>query len=138
MDLTVLDAGVLIAVLNAEDAHHHPARQALASARGRGDRFVVPASAYAEVLVAPLRRSPASGAAVEEFLEALPASVEAATRQIAHRAAGLRARHGNRLRLPDALVVATAIVLEADRVVTTDARWPDLGITVQVVGTTSG
>jgi hypothetical protein len=52
-------------------------------------------------------------------------------------AAELRARHGNRLRLPDALVVATAIVLEADRVVTTEARWPDVGITV-VVGTHSG
>jgi predicted nucleic acid-binding protein len=34
----------------------------------------------------------------------------------------LRAATG--LRLPDALVVATAIVVDADRLLTTDARWP--------------
>ena len=84
--------------------------------------------------MAPLRQSPASGNAVDDFLEALPASVEPATRKIARRAAELRARHGTRRRLPDALVVATAIVLEARRVVTTDTRWPALGMNVEVVG----
>jgi predicted nucleic acid-binding protein len=138
VDLTVLDAGVLIAVLNADDAHHDRARQAVAAVRDRGDRLVVPASAYAEILVAPMRQNPASGDAVDEFLDALPASVEPATRQIARRAALLRARHGGRLRLPDALVVATAIVLDASRVVTTDARWPDVGITVEVIGMPPG
>jgi len=139
MALTVLDAGILIAILNADDAHHVGARHAVAAGRDRGDRLVVPASAYAETLVAPFRRSPASADAVDEFLDALPAAVEPATRQIARRAADLRARHGNRLRLPDALAVATAIVLEADRVVTTDGRWPDLGIgiRIEVIGATS-
>ena len=65
MDLTVLDAGVLIAVLNADDVHHDRARKALAALRDRGDRLVVPASAYAEILVAPLRQSTATGDAVE-------------------------------------------------------------------------
>jgi hypothetical protein len=46
----------------------------------------------------------------------------------------LRATHGNRLRLPDALVLATAGVLEADRVATTDARWPEIGVPVDVIG----
>lgn len=134
MDLTVLDAGVLIAVLNADDVHHGRARGALSAARDRRDRLVVSASAYAEILVAPLRQGAASGDAVDAFLEALPASVEPATREIARRAAELRARHGTRLRLPDALVVATAAVLGARRVITTDARWPDLGMNVEVVG----
>jgi predicted nucleic acid-binding protein len=134
MDLTVLDAGVLIAVLNADDAHHDRARTALAALRDRGDRLVIPVSAYAEILVAPLRQGTAQGDAVDMFIEALPASVEPATRAIARRAAELRARHGTRVRLPDALVVATAIVLGAARVVTTDARWPDLGMPVEVVG----
>lgn len=137
MDLTVLDAGVLIAVLNADDLHHDRALQAVAIARDRGDRLVVPASAFAEILVAPLRHSAESGAAVDEFLDALPATVEPASRQIARQAAELRARHGSRLRLPDALVVATGIILEADRVVTTDARWPDLRIRVEVIGASS-
>jgi predicted nucleic acid-binding protein len=134
MDLTILDAGVLIAILNSADVHHEHARVAISAARGRGDRLVLPASAYAEILVAPFKQGAASGDAVDAFLEALPASVEPATRDIARRAAELRARHGTRLRLPDALVVATAIVLQARRVVTTDARWPDLGMHVEVVG----
>ena len=134
MDLTVLDAGVLIAILNSEDAHHEHAREALSAARDRGDRLTVPASAYAEILVAPLRQGAAGGDAVDAFLDALPVSVEPATREIARRAAELRARHGARLRLPDALVVATAVVLDARRVVTTDARWPELGMSVEVVG----
>lgn len=134
MDLTVLDAGVLIAVLDADDVHHDHARKAIAAMRDRGDRLVVPASAYAEILVAPLRESRAKGDAVDVFVDALPAEVEPATRAIASLAAELRARHGTRLRLPDALVVATAINLRAARVVTTDARWPDLAMPVEVVG----
>jgi len=78
---------------------------------------------------------PQRGAAERiDFLEALPASVEPAIREIARRAAELRARHATRLRLPDALVVSTAVVLGARRVVTTDARWPHLGMNVEVIG----
>jgi len=54
--------------------------------------------------------------------------------EVARAAARLRAQHGSRMRLPDALVVATAIVHRADRVITTDARWPaETGITVEVL-----
>jgi len=132
--LIVLDAGVLIAVLSARDAHHEAARSAIAAALERGDRLVLPASAYAALLVGPLRQRPPSDAAVDEFLEALPVTIEPARREIARTAAGLRASHGGRLRLPDALVVATGITLDAERVLTTDSRWPEVGIRVEVVG----
>jgi predicted nucleic acid-binding protein len=135
--LTVLDAGVLIAVLDAADPHHVTAREAITLGRERGDRLAVPASAYAETLVAPLLRGASSGDAVDGFLAALPASVEPATREVARRAAELRAAHGSRLRLPDALVVATGIVLGADRIITTDARWPGMGVAVEVVAARS-
>lgn len=138
MGLTVLDAGVLIAVLNADDAHHQQAREELRTIRARGDRLSIPASAYAEILVAAFRESPEASATIDEFLDALPASVEPATREIGRRAAELRARHGNRIRLPDALVAATGVVLNADRVLTTDARWPDVGVSVQVIGERTG
>jgi hypothetical protein len=36
--------------------------------------------------------------------------------------------------LPDALVLATAEVLGADRVLTTDAGWPDTEVAVRIVG----
>ncbi|MGH2407858.1 MAG: type II toxin-antitoxin system VapC family toxin [Candidatus Limnocylindrales bacterium] len=138
MDLIVLDAGVLIAILDAHDAHHDAARQELATYRDRGDRLVIPASAYAEILVAAFRQSPETSATIDEFLDALPATVEPASREIGRRAAEFRARHGSRLRLPDALVAATGIVLNADRVLTTDARWPEVGVRVHVVGESAG
>ncbi len=133
MGLTILDAGVVIAVLDAGDAHHAAAMRALADARDGGDDLVIPVSAYAECLVAPSRHGPAAAALVDGFLDALPARVEPATRPIGAAAAALRSEHGPALRLPDALVIATATVLEADRVLTTDARWPTLPVRVEVL-----
>lgn len=134
MALTVLDAGVVIAVLEATDVHHEAARAALAGAAADGDRFVLPVSAYAEVMVGPNRRGSEAVATVDGFVDALPATVEPATRAIAASAAALRSAHP-RLRLPDALVVATASSIRADRILTTDAGWPKLGVPVEVVGT---
>lgn len=134
MALTVLDAGVVIAMLDATDAHHSVARAALREALDQGDALVLPASAYAECLVGPLRRGPEAAATVDAFVEALPARVEPVTRSIARAAAALRARHGRAVRLPDALVLATAIELQAHRLLTTDAGWPLLDVPVQVIG----
>jgi len=131
--LTILDAGVLIAVLDGDDAHHASAEDALRDAFAAGDDLVLPASAYAECLVAPLRRGPHAARTVDDLLDALPARVVPITRDVAREAAELRARHGRALRLPDALVVATAIAERGDRVLTTDARWPALEVVVDVV-----
>lgn len=136
MGLTILDAGVVIAVLDTDDVHHDVARAALREAIDRGDHLALPVSAYAEVLVGPYRSGVDAAATVDAFVDALPAAVEPATRTIARSAAALRARHGRSLRLPDALVVATADVLGADVVLTTDAGWPDAGVVVHVVGAT--
>ncbi len=133
MGLTVLDAGLVIAILDSGDPHHAQAREALTAARRRGDELVLPASTYAECLVSPSRRGAEAVATTDRFVDALPARVEPASRAIAAAAAALRAMHGRALRLPDALVVATAQVLGADRIVTTDARWPALGIVVDVI-----
>lgn len=133
MGLTVLDAGVIIATLDASDVHHEAAAHALTVARQRGDILVLPASAFAECLVSPYRRGPEAVAVVDSFVDALPARIEPASRAIASAAAELRARHAGRLRLPDALVVATAVVLGADRVITTDSGWPGLPVTVDVL-----
>jgi predicted nucleic acid-binding protein len=131
--LTVVDAGVVIAVLDAGDAHHAAAAKALTDSRDHGDQLVIPASSYAECLVSPSRSGPAAVATVDRFIDALPARVEPATRMIAAAAAALRGAHGPAFRLPDALVLATALVLEADRVITTDSRWPSMDGRVEVL-----
>ena len=133
MGLTVLDAGVVIAILDASDVHHAAAAAAVTSARESGDTLVLPSSAYAECLVSPYRRGHDAVAVVDQFVDALPARVEPATRAIASSAAELRARHAGALRLPDALVVATALDLGADRLITTDTRWPMLPVPVEVL-----
>ncbi len=131
MGVVILDAGVIIGLLDAHDAHHHGARVALDRARRQGDRFVLPVSAYAEALVGPLRRGAEAANVVDAFVDALPAEVAPANREIARSAAGLRA--DTHLRLPDALVVATALVLGATRVITTDRGWPRLKVAVEVL-----
>lgn len=132
MGLTVVDAGVVIGVLDADDVHHQAAVQALSAAVSQGDQIAIPASAYAEALVGPARRGPSGRRAVDDFLADLAAEVEPVTRQVAARAAELRATHGGRLKLPDALVVAIAMHLKADRILTTDRRWPKVPISVVV------
>ena len=134
MGLTVLDAGILIAALDASDAHHANAVAALRAARDAGDAFVLPTSAYAEALVGPSRRGAGAVATVDAFVDALPAAVEPATREVAREAAALRAQHGRAVRLPDALVLATAAALGADTILTTDAAWPRAAASVTVVG----
>jgi predicted nucleic acid-binding protein len=133
MGLIVLDAGVVIGLLSARDAHHESSRMALRVRRERADRFVLPASAYAEVLVGPLRLGTEMAAIVDGLVDDLPASVAPADRAIARRAAAIRATSSHRIRLPDALVIATAIELDADEVLTTDGGWPDVDVRVTVL-----
>jgi predicted nucleic acid-binding protein len=130
--LTVLDAGIIIGVLDANDPHHAAAVSALSRVIDDGHSIAVPASAYAEVLVGPARHGASARRVVDEFLADLAAEVLPITRQAAARAAELRAKHGSRLKLPDALVVASAVHLDADRVLTTDRRWPKLPVEVLV------
>lgn len=123
MGLTVVDAGVLIGFLDGNDVHHAAAFDALSDAVERNDRLVLPASALAEVLVGPHRRGRDAVAAVKEMIARLPIDVAPLDALIAEAAAALRATH-SRLKLPDALVLATTSVLDADRLVTTDRGWP--------------
>ncbi len=123
MGLTVIDAGVIIGFLDANDSHHLEAHAALDDARSRNDRLVLPASAFAEVLVGPSRRGPAAVAAVRGLVERVPIDVEPLDLEIAMLAAAVRAQHRS-IKLPDALVIATASHIDADHLITTDRTWP--------------
>lgn len=129
MAIVVLDASVVIALLDAGDAHHEAAAAALGAARR--DTLVLPASAYAEILVDPWRRGPNAVAVVRRFAIDLGVRVEPLTAEIAEGAAKLRAAHG-RLRLPDALVLATADAVGAP-VLTCDRAWSRVSRRVRIV-----
>jgi predicted nucleic acid-binding protein len=132
MGVTVLDSSVLIAVVDANDKHHVAARSAISAGRDAGDVFVVPVVAYAEFMVRPSQADATTIAFQDGLVAAIPARVEPATREVGRHAAAIRARHGGRVKLPDALIIATAIVVGADRIVTADAGLPvqDVPVTV--------
>ena len=123
MGLTHLDAGIIIAFLDGDDSHHDAATAALSNALDNAERHSIAASALAECLVGPARRSTKAVELVRTVIDRLPASVVPLDEEIATRAAVLRARHGS-LKLPDALVIATAETSNADRLVSTDRSWP--------------
>jgi predicted nucleic acid-binding protein len=123
MGLIHLDAGVVIGLLDADDAHHSAASAALAQSQHAGDHLAMAASAFAECLVGPARRGTAAVEIVEDLFERLPIEIVNLDRDIARAAATLRARH-KALRLPDAVVIATAAQRAADQLVTTDRNWP--------------
>jgi predicted nucleic acid-binding protein len=113
-----LDADVVIAFLDAGDDQHAHAVDLLRPRLAAGEEIVIGASVYAEVMVRPLARGTAGR--VDEFIDAIGATVLAIDRELARRAADLRARHRS-LRLPDALSLATALMAGAD-LVTLDQR----------------
>lgn len=118
MGRVALDADVVIAFLDAGDDQHERAVDLLRPRLAAGAEIVIGASVYAEVMVRPLASG--TGARVDEFIDAVGATVLAIDRELARRAAGLRAQHRS-LRLPDALSLATALMADAD-LVTLDQR----------------
>ena len=104
------------------DAHHGAAVSAVGQARR--EALVLPASAYAEILVDPWRRGLDAVAVAKGFVKNLGIRIEPLTDDVAERAARLRARHRS-LRLPDALVLATADALDASAL-TCDRTWSRL------------
>ena len=105
MEALILDASVLIGLLDTADAHHDRAIDDVEAADRAGQRLLLPASAYSEMLVAFARAgrlSEARNAVADMGIAVIPL-----TESIAERAAELRASH-ERLRLPDAIVLASA------------------------------
>jgi predicted nucleic acid-binding protein len=107
----ILDASVLIGLLDTADAHHHQAVEDVDSADSTGDTLLTPASAYSEALVSFARASRTPDA--RNAIAAMGITVVALSQEIAERAAEISAQH-DRLRLPDAIVLATARELRAD------------------------
>jgi predicted nucleic acid-binding protein len=128
--LTALDASVLIGLLDPDDPHHEAARAALDA--HADDDLRIPAHTLAEALVHPVRAGKEREA--RGLIAGLEIAVDPVDEAVAVAAAKLRARHGSRLRMPDALVLAYADVRKAKRVLTADARWSAWSRRVELVG----
>lgn len=107
----ILDASVLIALFDERDAHHEQAVEHVARADEAGRQLIAPATAYSEALVAFARRNRVPDA--REALAGMGVELAPLDVRVAEHAAELRARHA-RLRLPDAMVLATARERDAE------------------------
>jgi predicted nucleic acid-binding protein len=105
VEALILDASVLIGLLDTADTHHGRAIDDVEAADREGRQLLLPASAYSETLVAFARARRLEEA--RRAITAMGITIVSLTDTIAERAAELRARH-SRLRLPDAIVLATA------------------------------
>ncbi|HTZ87800.1 MAG TPA: PIN domain-containing protein [Solirubrobacteraceae bacterium] len=105
MEALTLDASVLIGLLDTADTHHDRALDDVEAADEDGRNLLLPASAYSETLVAFARARRLDEA--RQAIAAMGITIVPLTETIAERAAELRARH-SRLRLPDAIILATA------------------------------
>jgi predicted nucleic acid-binding protein len=113
-----LDASAVIALLSAADTHHARATAEFGEALDRGEDLSMASSAYSEAMVHALRQR--RGDFVDRLMDRLRVEIVPIDREIGRRAAKLRAEHRT-LRLPDALVLATA-QLRGARLLTFDDR----------------
>jgi predicted nucleic acid-binding protein len=132
----ILDSSVLLAVLDPHDALHVPAATAVREAYDTGATFVLPATVLAEVLVGASRQGGEVAAAVESRIDAFVSDVRSIDRAVARSAARVRASHPS-IKLPDALVIATGRMVDAESVLTADKRWDGVDARVRVVGLVS-
>ena len=122
MGTLILDASVLIGLLDTADAHHDRSIDDVEAADRDGQQLLLPASAYSETLVAFARAGRLDDA--REAIVAMGIAVVPLTDTIAELAAELRGRH-KRLRLPDAIILATAQGLDG-RLLSYDRRLSQL------------
>jgi len=127
-----VDGSVILGVLDPQDAHHSASVDSLRLARSRGGQILLPASAFAEVLVGATRLGTEAIIRTEGFVDAVVDVVHPIDRDVARVAAALCGHHRS-LRLPDALVLAVGRVTDASAILTADAGWRRVDKRVQVV-----
>ncbi|MBI2691066.1 MAG: PIN domain-containing protein [Solirubrobacterales bacterium] len=117
MGSVLLDTGVVIGVLDPDDVHHVAAMKAVGPYRESGASFKLSTISLAELLMdrRSRRRDDVFGF-IELLGEHALVPVDASVADVAGE---LRSRRRS-LRLPDALIAATAVVEKAEVLLTTD------------------
>jgi predicted nucleic acid-binding protein len=127
--VALLDSAVVAGFLDRDDAFHSGADSRIRELAGR-ETLVVSVITYAELLTgAGLGHHEQS--AVRGFFGELIDEVYSVDRAVAERAAELRSQTPS-LKMPGALILATADLHHADLVITGDGRWPGVGIGAHV------
>lgn len=132
MGTVILDSSIVLGVLERGDAHNVVATVKVRQLHSDGCEFRLPSTVLAEVLVGESRRGAPSVEHRRDLLRRVFGPTRVIDDEVGVRAAALRAEHRS-LRLPDALVIATGIVDDAEAVLTADQRWAHVDPRVQVI-----
>jgi predicted nucleic acid-binding protein len=119
-----VDTSVCIAFHSADEVAHPLARHLILRIEDDGDPLVgyVSVIAAAEILVRPMRSAGEDLRVMHRFLRDLPhLHIIDVDFEIAHQTASIRAL--TRLALPDALIVATALMAACEVIITNDEQW---------------
>ena len=110
MGVVVFDSDVLIGFLNRDDPHHQAAVERVRASMKPGNRRMLCAVNYAEIMVGPLKEGRKASELVSQMLVQYGIETITVDAALANRAATVRARTG--VRLPDAFALATVIHAE--------------------------
>jgi len=110
MGVVVFDSDVLIGFLNRDDPHHEAAVEHVRRSMKPGNRRMLCAVNYAEIMVGPVKEGTEAKELVSQMLVQFSIETIPVDATLADRAAAVRARTG--LRLPDAFALATVIHAE--------------------------
>ncbi|MGS2643663.1 PIN domain-containing protein [Streptosporangium sp. LJ11] len=125
MPTVMLDTNVIVGLLDPDDALHGQARDAVRRWEDKMASFAISVITWGELRVGAVRK----GVAAERMLEAFRATVidriVGVDEATAESAALLRAADLT-IRVPDALIIATARGAKADALLTTDRKFPGI------------
>lgn len=127
--VVLLDSSTVVGFLDRDDALHADADRRLRALAGR-ERLIVSVVSYAEVLTGA-RLGHHDIDTVQGFFAQLIDDIVVVDVEVAERASVLRAAKRS-LRMPDALILATADVRQADVVLAGDEGWGDVPIGPEV------
>ncbi|WP_285708707.1 PIN domain-containing protein [Microtetraspora sp. NBRC 16547] len=119
----MLDTNVISGLLDPDDALHRDALDAVRRWEGRAASFAVSVITWSELRVGALRRGAEAEKALDRFRAAAIDRVLPVDEPTADGAARLRAGDLT-LRMPDALIIATAREVGADALLTADRKFP--------------
>jgi predicted nucleic acid-binding protein len=119
--VVLLDTNVIVSLLDPTDGMHGCSRAGVSSWEARGSSYIISTITWSELKVGALVKGDAAERALNRFREAAIDDIVPVCETIAATAARLRARD-RALRLPDALIVATAHDRGADALLTAEKR----------------
>ncbi|WP_436762851.1 type II toxin-antitoxin system VapC family toxin [Streptosporangium sp. V21-05] len=125
MPTVMLDTNVIAGLLNPDDALHGHARDAIRRWEDKAASFAISVITWGELRVGAVRRSAEAERMLEAFRAAVIDRIVGVDEATAESAALLRAADLT-IRIPDALIIATAREAGADALLTADRKFPGI------------